>query len=268
MTGRVFQVQRFCTHDGPGIRTTVFMKGCGLRCVWCHNPEGLFYEKQLMRDGRKCIACRRCGGTDADKCPTGALNIVGEDYTPERLTALLLRDKPFYGGEGGVTFSGGECMLQADFLVQVMELLRQEGVSCVVDTAGFVSFEAYEKVLPLCSHFLYDVKLADPEKHRRWTGQDNGLILQNLRRLSEQGARLWVRVPVIGGVNDDEGEIRAIGVILRSLPYTPERVELLPYHDMGRGKCSQLDMEYALDAKYSAVSDERLRELQDVIEKA
>lgn len=266
MTGRIFQVQRFCTHDGPGVRTTVFLKGCGLRCQWCHNPEGLSYELQWMQDERKCISCGRCREGERKNCPTGAWKIAGQDMESHDLLPLLLRDKPFYGDEGGVTFSGGECMLQADFVAEVMALLQREGVSSIVDTAGFVPFSAYEKVLPYCRHFLFDVKMVDDEKHRRFTGQGNGMILENLCRLSQAGARLWIRIPVIGGINDEAAEMRAIGAMLRSLPHAPEKVELLPYHDMGRGKCGQLGMKYPLEVPHPFVTDEWIHELSKALE--
>ncbi|MBQ4075603.1 MAG: radical SAM protein [Clostridia bacterium] len=268
MTGRIFQIQRFCTHDGPGLRTTVFMKGCGLKCQWCHNPEGISWEYQLMRNQKKCIACMRCQGTQWERCPSGALQQVGMDIEAATLAELVMRDAPFYGTDGGVTFSGGESMLQADFLAETMALLSSCGIASVVDTAGFVPFSAYEKLLPYCNHFLFDVKLADKEKHRRFTGQDNELILSNLFRLSQSGCRLWIRIPVIGQINDDEAELCAIGRILSKLPHPPEKVELLPYHDMGREKCIQLGTDYPLASDSPYVDNDRLHTLQQILEQA
>lgn len=266
MTGRIFQIQRFCTHDGPGMRTTVFMKGCGLKCQWCHNPEGIAWEKQLMKNPKTCISCGLCQGTLWENCPAGSLRQIGQDIEASALCDLVMRDAPFYGEDGGVTFSGGECMLQADFLAEAMALLHGKGVSSVVDTAGFVPPSAYEKVLPYCNHFLFDVKMADREKHIRYTGRDNDLILENLRLLSQKGCRLWIRIPVIGGINDSEEEIRAIGRILSRLPSPPERVELLPYHDMGREKCSQLGRDYPLSSPSPFIDDDQLQALKAVME--
>ncbi|MBQ7455339.1 MAG: glycyl-radical enzyme activating protein [Clostridia bacterium] len=267
MTGTIFQIQRFCTHDGPGIRTTVFLKGCSLRCAWCHNPEGVSPEPSVMFDRRRCIGCGACGAErDAAKCPTGALRSVGEAIGAEELFRRIRRDKPFFGAEGGVTFSGGEALLQSDFLREVMALCAKDGIRCAIDTAGNVDWEAFEKVLPLCGLFLYDVKAATDALHRRWTGSGNARILENLRRLSDAGARIWARVPVIGGVNDTEAEMRAIGAVLAALPCPPERVELLPYHDLGRAKCAQLGIPYEMDADIARVEDQRLTELRAALE--
>ena len=267
MIGTIFQIQRFCMHDGPGIRTTVFLKGCSLRCMWCHNPEGISPKPVMMFDQRRCISCGACGEKkDAAKCPTGALHIAGEVIDSEELFRRIRRDKPFFGTEGGVTFSGGEALLQADFIREVMELCVNDGIHCAVDTAGNVDWEAFETVLPLCNLFLYDVKAATDAIHQRWTGCGNMCILENLRRLSQSGARIWIRIPVIGGVNDTVPEMYAIGAALASLPHCPERVELLPYHDLGRAKCVQLGVPFAMDAGTARVEDKRISEMRVALE--
>lgn len=265
MIGRVFNIQRFSLHDGPGIRTTVFLMGCNLNCLWCHNPEGKSYGIRLQYDLKKCIGCGacaqtctktvhmvtaeehtvdfgRCGGCGKciAVCPAGALSFSGKEYTPEELTKLILRDKNFFKETGGVTFSGGEPLLQADFVAETAKRCKEQGVPTVtVDTAGLVSQEAFEKVLPYADNFLFDVKAASEEVHIRGTGVSNSRILENLRWLDAQGKNIYIRVPVIPGINDDPEEIRKIGDIVQELTSVRE-LRLLPYHTFGREKYATL----------------------------
>lgn len=265
MIGRVFNIQRFSLHDGPGIRTTVFLMGCNLNCLWCHNPEGKSYGIRLQYDLKKCIGCgacvqtctktvhmvtaeehtvdfSRCGGCGKciAVCPAGALSFSGKEYTPEELTKLILRDKNFFKETGGVTFSGGEPLLQADFVAETAKRCKEQGVPTVtVDTAGLVSREAFEKVLPYADNFLFDVKAASEEVHIRGTGVSNSRILENLRWLDAQGKNIYIRVPVIPGINDDPEEIRKIGDIVQELTSVRE-LRLLPYHTFGREKYATL----------------------------
>ena len=247
--GIIFDIQRNSYVDGPGTRTTVFFKGCNLRCSWCHNPESWRKEKQLLFYRDKCAhcgACREvCGqkegectlcGSCAAVCPNGAKQICGEEITAPELLKKLSRDRRFYDASGGgVTFSGGECMLQIEFLEQILLLCKQTGIHTAVDTAGNVPWESFEKILPYTDLFLYDIKAMDPAVHKRYTGTDNARILENLSRLLERGASLWIRIPVIPGVNDSPDEMERIKAFLRAYP-KPEKVELLPYHPMGEHK--------------------------------
>ena len=264
MTGMIFDIQRFSVHDGPGIRTTVFMKGCPLRCRWCHNPEGLSGAPQVQFLREECIGCGRCGGERTEEaakiCPSGALKVLGKEWSPEALMKAVLADRDFYGPDGGVTFSGGECLLQYGFVAHVLRLLKERGIHTAVDTSGAVPWEAFEAVLPYCDTFLYDVKAADPELHKRYTGGDNAQILQNLRELSRRGADLRIRIPVIPGVNNTDEEIRAIGAILS--PLGVRSVTLIPYHTLGRSKYATLNMKCGYETK-KAVTETRLRELQE-----
>ena len=266
VTGMIFDIQRFSVHDGPGIRTTVFMKGCPLRCKWCHNPEGLSPAPQVQFLGEACIGCGRCGGERTREaallCPSGALKLLGQAWSPEALLEAVLADREFYGAEGGVTFSGGECLLQYPFVAHMLRLLKERGIRTAVDTSGEVPWEAFEAVLPYCDTYLYDVKTADPELHRSCTGRDNAQILQNLRELSHRGADLWIRIPVIPGVNDSEEEIRAMGRILA--PLGVRSVTLIPYHTLGQSKYATLGMSPGFDTEKS-VTGTQLRELRELL---
>ncbi len=239
-TATIFDIQRSSFVDGPGLRSAVFFKGCNLRCAWCHNPEGIRPEPQVLSWPEKCARCGRCGGdflSFAQKggvCPSNARRLAGREYTPEELLGVVAADKPFYRTGGGVTCTGGECMLQIGFLETFLSLCRAEGVDAAVDTAGCVPWARFERILPDTDLFLYDLKCLNTETHRRFTGVDNALILDNLRRLSEHGARLWIRVPLIPECNGDPEELSRMGDWIRGLRV--EKVEVLPYHTMGLNK--------------------------------
>lgn len=270
MQGTLFDIQRFSVHDGPGIRTTVFFKGCNLRCFWCHNPESISLNQEIQLLETKCIGCGRCFaacphgchktaegrrlydradcaacGACAAACPAEALSAVGRDYAAAEVLEIVERDKPFYvNSGGGMTCSGGEPMLQTGFLEELLRGAKALGIHTAVDTAGNVPFRLFEHVLPHTDLFLYDIKCADAAAHAAATGADNRLILDNVRRLSEAGAALWVRIPVIPGVNGTLDNMARTAGILRGLDGV-QLVELLTFHRLGGGKYESLGKTYA-----------------------
>ena len=247
----IFDIQRNSFVDGPGIRTTVFFKGCNLRCKWCHNPESQSFEKQMMFYKDKCTGCGKCRevcpnylkkcdfcGKCELYCPAEARKICGREYTSDEVLAEVIKDKAFYDNSGGgVTFSGGECMLQLDFLCEILKKCKSEGIHTAVDTAGNVPWKSFEKILPFTDLFLYDIKAFGAELHRKGTGVSNELILENLKNLSGR-ADIIVRIPVIGGYNDNDEEIRQIADFLKQIKII--KAELLPYHAMGEHKYTAL----------------------------
>ena len=247
----IFDIQRNSFVDGPGIRTTVFFKGCNLRCKWCHNPESQSFEKQMMFYKDKCTGCGKCRevcpnhlqscdfcGKCELYCPADARKVCGREYTPAEVFAEVIKDKAFYDNSGGgVTFSGGECMLQLDFLCEILEKCKSAGIHTAVDTAGNVPWKSFEKILPVTDLFLYDIKAFGAELHRKGTGVSNELILENLKNLSGR-ADIIVRIPVIGGYNDNDEEIRQIADFLKQIKII--KAELLPYHAMGEHKYTAL----------------------------
>ena len=254
MTATIFDIERNSYVDGPGIRTTVFFKGCNLNCAWCHNPESRDLKPQMMFYEDKCTGCGTCKavcptpdgcslcGKCAFYCPADARKVCGKGYTVEEVFAEIIKDKAYYdNSHGGVTFSGGECMLQLDFLCELLEKCKKSGIHTAVDTAGHLPFEAFEKVLPHTDLFLYDLKIFDEEKHKKYVGVGNGRILENLKRLLPQ-APVWVRIPLMAGVNDSPEELLAIkGFLTQYGP--PEKIELLPYHAMGEHKYTALGLQ-------------------------
>lgn len=259
MKGILFDIQRFSVHDGPGIRTTVFMKGCSLRCQWCHNPEGLSLFPQLQFFREACIGCGRCGSrdalSDAASCPAEALKVCGREIGEEELLEEILRDKIFYGDDGGVTFSGGECLLQADFVASVLTRAKAAGLRCAIDTAGFVPWTSIEKTLDCCELYLYDIKCMNPTRHKAYTGADNARILDNLKRLARRGKEIRIRVPVIPDFNDTVEEMAAIADFVAALP-SVTGVTLMPYHTLGVSKYETLGLICPYDtAKRIADSD-------------
>ncbi|MCK6488243.1 MAG: glycyl-radical enzyme activating protein [Planctomycetes bacterium] len=261
LTGRITEIQRFCIHDGPGIRTTVFLKGCPLRCVWCHNPETQRAAPQLAFTAAACIGCGACvpacaqgaqrlaGGTRvldrpactacgacATACPAGALELVGRPVTVAEVIAAVERDRPFYlQSGGGLTLSGGEPLAQADFATALLAAARAAGLHTCVETCSQVDPAVIDRVIPLVDLFLCDLKETDPERHRAWTGVGNQRILANLRRLHAAGAHMRLRCPLIPGLNDREDHVAGIAALARELPGI-EGVEVMPFHRLGEGK--------------------------------
>ncbi len=265
----ITDIKRFAVHDGPGIRTTVFFKGCPLKCLWCHNPEGIAPQPQLAYYEHKCVECGACAtvcqqkahtfesnrhvfdrslcvscGKCTELCPKGALKLYGKEYTADELAPLLTEDKDFYdNSNGGVTLSGGECLLYADYCTELLEKLKQEHIHTAVDTCGDVPREAFEKVMPYTDMFLYDIKAVDEQTHRRCTGHSNRRILDNLRFLSEQNQKIEIRFPLVPGYNDREAD--AIARFLSLLPTRPS-VRVLAYHDLAGSKYTALGLDNTL----------------------
>ena len=261
MEAIISNIQRFSMHDGPGVRTTVFFKGCPLRCLWCHNPETYRYGQELRYDAEKCIGCRSCiqacapKGLSADEqglihdaalcrkcfacvdsCPAGAVGIAGDKMTLEQVLAEVLRDRGMYDRSGGgVTLSGGESTGQPEFCGALLDALREQGVHTALDTCGFCREDVFEGLAKRADLILFDLKHADPEIHRRLTGQSNELILRNLQTLERIGAQVEVRIPYIPTMNDDEDNLRATAQIIKPLACV-QRTVLLGYHPLGQTK--------------------------------
>lgn len=273
MKSTVFDIQRASFVDGDGVRTAVFFKGCSLRCKWCHNPEGIKREKELLYYQSRCTSCGKCNevckraegnctlcGKCALYCPSDAKELCGRDYTVDELFEIIKRDKTFYEKTGGgVTFTGGECMLQIDFLVQMLKLCRENGINTAVDTAGNVPFGSFELALPYADTFLYDIKCINEELHISGTGHTNKLILDNFNRLLSLGASVTVRIPVIGGFNDTDEEMEAICTFLKGKKISG--VELLPYHNLGAHKYEALGTEMS---KYYVPTDEKMEKYRKI----
>ena len=246
MKATIFEIKRFAVHDGDGIRTTVFFKGCPLRCVWCHNPEGLSFEPQEAFYAHKCIGCGECknDGFTHENCLGEARVLYGKEITVDELLPMLLEDKPFYENSGGgITLSGGECLCQADFCAELLQKCKAESLHTAVDTCGFVPRAAFDKVIPYTDVFLYDLKAFDENVHIRCTGQSNKQILENLRYLDGQGCKIEIRIPYVPHYNDDQME--KISAFLKAL-HNVVRVRILPYHNYAGSKYEALGMENTL----------------------
>ena len=264
MIGKIFELKRFAVHDGDGIRTTVFFKGCPLRCVWCHNPEGLSHRRQEAFYPRKCVGCGACKreGFSAEACLGEARVVYGKDVTMEELLPLLLEDKEFFdNSNGGVTLSGGECLAQADFCAELLRELKKSGVRTAVDTCGFVAKEALDKVLPHTDVFLYDLKAYDEEVHIRCTGQSNEIILKNLIYLDSLGKETEIRIPYVPGFND--GQTEKIARFLKPLRHI-RKIRLLPYHNYAGSKYEALGLPCTLPA--TLPTEEELQRARTVLQ--
>ena len=243
-TAIIFDIQRNSFVDGPGIRTTVFFKGCNLKCKWCHNPESQSPKPQILFYKDKCTGCGRCKGITEKNtefvCFHDAKQICGKEYTVEEVFDTIQKDRPFYEASGGgITLSGGECLLQADFCAALLARLKAEGLATAVDTCGYVSQDAFDKVIPYTDLFLYDIKAIDEDVHLRCTGHSNKCILENLRYLQSCGKAVEIRVPYVPGFNDGQKEkilsfLKAFSSIVR--------VRILPYHNYAATKYKALGL--------------------------
>ena len=284
---RVFEIKRFAVHDGDGIRTTVFFKGCPLKCVWCHNPEGIDFKPELAYYKDKCIGCSECTriceqgahvisngvhefvrekciacGKCKEVCLGDALKHYGREMTADELVDILLEDKDFYdSSDGGVTLSGGECLAQADFCADLLKKLKTAGVNTAVDTCGFVKRDALDKVMPYTDVFLYDIKAFDEDVHTKCTGVGNELILDNLRYIDRAGKPVEIRIPYVPGYNDNQME--KIAGFLQTLDNIT-RVRVLPYHNYAGSKYASLDMDNTLPDVLPA--DDEISKVQALFE--
>ena len=269
--GLVFSIDRNVVEDGPGIRTTLFLKGCPLRCVWCHSPQSQSKEQQLLFIENRCIGCGACVevcpkdaqeltgkgrrilwercddcGECVSVCPPMALQMAGEWLTVEQVMDVVRRDTVYYRNSGGgVTFSGGEALGQPEFLTACLERCWQEGIHTAVDTSGFAKWSVFEKILPHTDLFLYDLKHVDSRKHEEMTGVGNAVILENLKRIDGRGKPIWVRVPLIPGYNDGVENLRQIAEFTKTLTNV-EKVSLLPYNGAAGAKYSFMGRKYEL----------------------
>jgi len=272
MTGRVFDIQRFSIHDGPGIRTTVFFKGCPLRCLWCGNPESISPEPLLSYVPDRCIACGDCfpvcqpgalsAGAGAKavldrtrctrcgqcppRCDAKALEMVGRDAGEEEILAVVLRDRDYYEASGGgLTLSGGEPLLQPEFAEALLHAAKVEGLHCCVETSGYAPWEALDRLRPLVDLWLYDFKESNPQLHGKFTGEWNTQILANLQRLCDEGSTVRLRCPMIPQFNARTDHLEGIAELARRFPKL-EGIELLPYYDLWRAKLARLGLQSAL----------------------
>ena len=257
MKGLISGIKRMEIHDGDGLRTTVFFKGCPLKCIWCHNPESISFSPEVARFGEKCISCGACKGertkAAAEACPSDCLRLYGREYEVEELADILMADAPFFDASGGgVTLSGGECLAQPDFAIALAKTLRSRGISVYVDTCGHVSPEVIKKIIPYTDKFLYDIKAIDEDVHKRCTGKGNSLILDNLRLLAERGCEIEIRYPLVRGYND--GECEKIASYLETHGGI-QCVKVLKYHSLSGSRYSALGMENTLPDTVTTDSD-------------
>jgi len=298
VTGRVLNIQHFCTHDGPGIRTTVFLKGCTLRCKWCCNPESIASQPELAYDAKKCVGARECGrcltacpesaidplgangkvridwdlctncGKCVPACPSKALDTMGREMSVEEVLAEVEQDATFYRElGGGITLSGGECLTQPEFCAALLAEARRRGLTTAIETAGYVPWSSMEKVLHHVDVVLHDFKVADLERHRKWIGADNARIHENYKRAyaAFPDTRFIARTPLVPGVNDDEENIRSVLAFIRPYPNVIA-YELLPYHGYGESKYEFLGRRYVQD--FEIPTGEQLAHLRGIVDEA
>lgn len=288
MNGQIFDIQRFSIGNGPGIRTAIFMKGCPLNCLWCHNPESQRMETELLYDSTRCMNCGLCEkvcrrkvhkvtegkhevdhvncikcGACIEVCPQEAVRLAGREYSVSELSSLVMKDREYYERSGGgATFSGGEPMLQPGFLQEAMKKLKKEGIHLALDTCGFCSSESFGTILRQTDMLLFDIKCMDSGKHKRLTGADNRIILENFRLAAKQGKEILVRCPLIPDLNDSREDMKRLGEFLRGQHI--KSVDVSIYHDYGAAKYVQTGRRAPKLRKYEKGEAEKiLQELRD-----
>jgi pyruvate formate lyase activating enzyme len=305
LVGRIFDIQGFTVNDGPGIRTEVFLKGCPLRCLWCHSPESQSFEPQVAWFEMRCIGVESCGrclgicptgaltkgetrlsetqgaeiqlirlertvcdncGKCTDACPSQALSMAGCDMTVDEVMKRIEKDRPYYRKSGGgLTVSGGEPMAQYDFLGALLKDCKERGLDTCLDTTGYAKWDRYREILPYVDLFLYDLKHMNSGAHRTLTGVANELIIENAKRLAAEGARFQIRIPIIPGHNDSEENLRASSALCEEMGPAVQVVQILPYHRLGIAKYQRLQKKYELEA-IMPPSDEHMEWCKGVIE--
>lgn len=304
LTGKLYDIQGFSVQDGPGIRTTAFLKGCPLRCPWCHSPESQLFENQLSWINMRCQGTDACDSRCIKACPKGAIElggtrldaktmedlqmihvnrdlcdncgkcaevchpqalyICGKDYTVDELVARLLQDRKFFKMGGGVTISGGECLCQPEFVYEVLKKLKAEGINTAVDTTGFAKWEVIEKILPYTDLFLYDLKHMDSETHKAVVAVPNEPILENAKKIAAAGGKMQIRIPVIPMFNHDEANIRKTAEFCKELGDAVTVIQLLPYHNMGVSKYMRISDKPVAEA--TPPSDAYMQKLKGIME--
>lgn len=294
MTATIFDIKRYAINDGPGIRVTLFFKGCPLACVWCHNPEGISPRKEKLYTRKKCLSCQLCVekcpenalsltsegiltdpakctvcGICADHCPSLAMQLSGEEYTIDRLMQEIEKETLVMDQSGGgVTFSGGEPFMQPDALLELLRRCGKQGIHRAIDTTLFVKADLLKAAIPETDLFMVDLKQMDSSKHQYFCGTPNERILANIRLLASSQAEYMIRIPLIEGVNADEENIKETAMFLASLDRKPQCVDLLPYHDIGRSKHDKRGTTYnPVHIPMQAPSEEKLARCRELFEK-
>lgn len=285
MIGTIFDVKRFAVHDGQGLRTTLFLKGCPLRCPWCQNPEGIDSRPLVWHISSKCISCANCTsfcperaisdqfyidyarctscGLCTTACPSGAMDLVGKTITSEDAAELLLRDKVFYGIDGGITLSGGEVLAQWQFAKEILTICHDAGIDTAIETSLYTDKSVIQSLLNVVDHFIVDIKLMDNQKHKDWIGVDNHRILDNYRFLVSTGADILVRTPLIPGYTDSDDNIRSIAEFIY-VSDPKAKYELLNFNPLCQSKYDSLKQIYPVSG--TALSSERISQLYQIIQ--
>ena len=303
--GKIYDIQGFSVHDGPGVRTTVFLKGCPLHCLWCHSPESQSFRVQMSYTPLRCVGTDLCGeclkvcpapgaltvsepvgagkdavrktiwdsrrctncGACAEVCYPGALSLVGKDYTVDEVMAIIRKDKGYFGStDGGVTVSGGEALSQIDFTEALLRACRAEGIHTALDTTGFSARENIDRVLPWTDLFLYDLKNMDSAAHKRGTGVPNEQILDNARYIAAQGGKLQIRIPVIPGFNDSAENLTQTAAFCSGLGGAVTLVQLLPYHNLGASKYERIQKHNPMPDTVTPPDDETMQRIRGIFE--